>query len=389
MLVSFFSLVMLTSMSSAREFSPMIMPWYTSVPASVKMTPRSWRLTIANGVTEPARSATSEPLWRVRSSPNHGSWPSKMECAMPVPRVWVRNSVRKPMRPRDGTIHSMRTQPEPWFVMVSMRPLRVAMSWVMAPRCSSGESIVMRSMGSYVLPSICLVTTSGLPTVSSKPSRRICSTRMASASSPRPWTSQASGRSVSRTRSETLPISSRSRRSFTWRAVTLWPLPPLPTSGEVLVPMVMEMAGSSTVISGSAIGFSGSASVSPIMMSGMPAMAQMSPGPATSAGLRVSASVISSSVMRTLDMVPSRLIQVTVWPLRSSPCSTRQSAMRPRKLSASRLVTWAWSGASASNSGAGTCARIVLKNGSRLSLSCGTVPSSGLVSEATPSRAQA
>lgn len=62
MLVSFFSLVMLTSMSSAREFSPMIMPSYTSVPASVKMTPRSCRLTIANGVTEPERSATSEPL---------------------------------------------------------------------------------------------------------------------------------------------------------------------------------------------------------------------------------------------------------------------------------------------------------------------------------------
>ncbi len=115
----------------------------------------------------------------------------------------------------------------------------------------------------------------------------------------------------------------------------------------------------------------------------------MSPGPAISAGLRVSASVISSSVMRTLDIVPSRLIHVTVWPLRSSPCSTRSSAIRPRKLSASRLVTCAWSGASSSYWGAGTCARIVEKKGSRLSLSCGTVPFSGLVSEATPSRAHA
>ncbi len=132
------------------------------------------------------------------------------------------------------------------------------------------------------------------------------------------------------------------------RAVTLWPLPPLPTSGEVLVPMTIEMAGSSTVISGSAIGFSGSARVSPIMMSGMPATAQMSPGPATSAGLRVSASVISSSVILTFWIVPSRLIHATCWPLRSSPCSTRQSAMRPRKLSASRLVTCACSGASSS-----------------------------------------
>lgn len=46
-------------------------------------------------------------------------------------------------------------------------------------------------------------------------------------------------------------------------------------------------------------------------------------------------------------------------------------------------------GAVSSYSGAGTCDRIVEKNGSRLSLSAGTVPFSGLVSEATPSRAHA
>ena len=50
------------------------------------------------------------------------------------------------------------------------------------------------------------VSTCGLPTVSSKPSRRMSSTSTASCSSPRPWTSQASGRSVSCTRSDTLPI---------------------------------------------------------------------------------------------------------------------------------------------------------------------------------------
>ena len=47
--MSFFSLVMFTSMSSAREFSPTIMPSYTSVPGSVNSTPRSWRFVIANG----------------------------------------------------------------------------------------------------------------------------------------------------------------------------------------------------------------------------------------------------------------------------------------------------------------------------------------------------
>ena len=49
------------------------------------------------------------------------------------------------------------------------------------------------------------------------------------------------------------------------RAVTLAPLT-RPTSGDVLVPRTMEMAGSSTVISGSGIGFSASARVSPIMI---------------------------------------------------------------------------------------------------------------------------
>ncbi|CAM5555994.1 hypothetical protein STENM36S_01775 [Streptomyces tendae] len=117
--------------------------------------------------------------------------------------------------------------------------------------------------------------------------------------------------------------------------------------------MVMEIAGSSTVISGSGTGFSGSARVSPIMISGMPATAQMSPGPAFSAGLRVSASVIISSEIRTFCTDPSRFIQATVWPFFSSPWCTRSSAMRPRKLSASRLVTCAWSGASSSKVGAG------------------------------------
>ena len=63
------------------------------------------------------------------------------------------------------------------------------------------------------------------------------------------------------------------------RAVTLEPRT-RPTIGLVLVPIVMEMAGSSTVMSGSGIGFSASARVSPMMISGMPAMAMMSPGPA-------------------------------------------------------------------------------------------------------------
>ena len=47
MLVTFFSLVMLTSMSSSREFSPTIMPSYTSVVGGTNSEPRSCRLNIA------------------------------------------------------------------------------------------------------------------------------------------------------------------------------------------------------------------------------------------------------------------------------------------------------------------------------------------------------
>ena len=47
-----------------------------------------------------------------------------------------------------------------------------------------------------VLPSTFCVRISGLPTVSSKPSRRIISMRMASCSSPRPITLNVSGRDL-------------------------------------------------------------------------------------------------------------------------------------------------------------------------------------------------
>ena len=158
------------------------------------------------------------------------------------------------------------------------------------------------------------VTTWGLPTVSSKPSRFIISTKIASWSSPRPCTSHVSGRSVGSTRIETLPIVSSRKRSFTMLAVNL--VPPLrPATGDVLIPIVMEIEGSSTVITGKAMEFSGSANVSPIVMSGKPATAMMSPGPALSAGTRLNASVMRSSTTFMRVDVPSACIQATCWPL--------------------------------------------------------------------------
>ena len=209
-----------------------------------------------------------------------------------------------------------------------MRPRRNPISWVVTPTNSSGASTVRRSIGSCTFPSMTFVTTCGLPTVSSKPSRRIISTNTASCSSPRPCTSQVSGRSVGFTRIETLPISSCSSRAFTSRAVRC--LPDLPASGEVLMPMVMEIDGSSTWISGSGFGSFGSERVSPMVISGMPAMATMSPGPADSAGTRSRASVTSSSVSFTFWTLPSWRHHATCWPRFSSPATTRHSASLPR-----------------------------------------------------------
>src|ERR1700684_2445819 len=73
---------------------------------------------------------------------------------MPVPRVRVRKSVRKPIRPRLGTMKSIRTQPAAWLAISSMRPLRAAISWVIAPTNSSGQSMVIASNGSCSLPSV-------------------------------------------------------------------------------------------------------------------------------------------------------------------------------------------------------------------------------------------
>ena len=125
-------------------------------------------------------------------------------------------------------------------------------------------------------PLISLTTISGRDTCSSKPSRRIISIRIASCSSPRPSTLNCSGVSVGSTRSDTLPSSSFSSRSFRWRDVTYWPS--RPASGEVLMPKIIDTVGSSTAMwRNRAPVFSGSAMVSPMVMSSMPARQMMSP----------------------------------------------------------------------------------------------------------------
>ena len=85
------------------------------------------------------------------------------------------------------------------------------------------------------------------------------------------------------------------------------------------MPIVIESDGSSTCVTGSGRGSSGSAIVSPIVTSGRPAIATISPGPASSAGTRSSASVTKSSVTRAFSIVPSARHHAICWPFFSVP----------------------------------------------------------------------
>jgi len=136
------------------------------------------------------------------------------------------------------------------------------------------------------------------------------------------------------------------RRASICRAVSL--SPSLPASGEVFAPIVIDIAGSSTVITSSGRGSPGSASVSPMVTSAMPATAMISPGPASGASTRSSASVTYSSATCTRWIDPSARHQAICWPFLMVPWRTRQIARRPTYGDASRFVTSACSGCSGS-----------------------------------------
>ena len=152
---------------------------------------------------------------------------------------------------------------------------------------------------------------------------------------------------------------------MTRRAVTLVPLT-RPTSGEVLVPMVIEIAGSSTWISGSATGFSG---VGEGLADGDVGDAGDRDDVAGAGGLAgLALEALGDQQLGDLDVLDRcrrACIQATVWPFFRVPSWTRTSARRPRNGEASRLVTWACSGAPSVYVGAGIVSRIVLNSGSR------------------------
>ncbi len=79
-----------------------------------------------------------------------------------MPRVAVRNSPRKPMRPREGTRNSRRARPKPGFSIFVMRPRRVESRSVVMPTYASGTSTTTSSIGSMTSSSMVRVMTSGL-----------------------------------------------------------------------------------------------------------------------------------------------------------------------------------------------------------------------------------
>ena len=89
-------------------------------------------------------------------------------------------------------------------------------------------------------------------------------------------------------------------------------VPSTPAMGDVLVPMVIDRLGSSTVMPGSGTGSARSASVSPMVMSAMPEMAMISPAPASVASTRSRLSVTYSSVILAVAVVPSVRHQATL-----------------------------------------------------------------------------
>ena len=72
-LVSFFSLVILTSRSPSLFLSPIIIPSYTSVPGGTNKTPLSTIARLAYGVTFPFLSEINTPLVLCGISPDQGA----------------------------------------------------------------------------------------------------------------------------------------------------------------------------------------------------------------------------------------------------------------------------------------------------------------------------
>ena len=273
---------------------------------------------------------------------------------------------------------STRARPSAPCWIFSMRARRSAMIPVITPTKSTGTSMVSCSNGSSTPFGPLCRSTSGRETSSSNPSRRICSTRMASWSSPRPRTWKASPVSVGLTSIAGLPSTSFSRRAFSWREVRN--LPSLPPIGLVLTPNVICSVGGSTWSRSSGRGSAGSVIVSPISTSASPAIPTISPGPASATSTRSMPIGSVSDVTVPLIELSSRMMMIFA-PLRMIPLRMRPTAMRPTKSFAARFVISTCNGWPGSCIGAGAVSSTTSKSGIK------SVPGFSRSSVAVPARA--
>ena len=110
--------------------------------------------------------------------------------------------------------------------------------------------------------------------------------------------------------------------------MTNWPS--RPASGEVLTPKTIDTVGSSTAIGGIGCWCSGSAMVSAMLMSSMPARQTMSPAAASAISTRFSPSKANSLVTLVSSAGPSTLSTAIGSPTLTRPRKIRPMAMRPR-----------------------------------------------------------
>ena len=156
------------------------------------------------------------------------------------------------------------------------------------------------------------------------------------------------------------------------------------------MPMVIEIAGSSTVMSGSGRGSSRSARVSPMVISGMPAIGDDVAGAGLSAGHPLER--LGHEQLGDLDALDRAVVRGTRRP--AGPCASvpvvdaaqREAAEVRRGVEVGDVRLQR--APRRRTSAPGWCSRIVSNSGSRFSLS-GMPPSSGRFSEARPALAEA
>ena len=195
------------------------------------------------------------------------------------------------------------------------------------PTNSSGTFTTNLSIGSHLTPLISLMITFGRETKSSKPSLLIVSISTDKCNSPRPATSKLSGVAVSVTLKLTFLSSSLNNLSLICLEVTN--SPSRPAKGPLLTLNVIVTVGSSISTKSIFSICSGSQTVSPILISLIPANSIISPAFASSTSLFSSPTCVYNFAIFPFAVFPSFLQIATCIPVLRMPRSSLPTAILP------------------------------------------------------------